>query len=68
MEKACKRIGLKVDSKSGKGSHIKVTYPGKGATIIPHHINSGINHSLCKTLHDWGFNDEDIRKALKIKH
>lgn len=60
-------MGLEIDSRSGKGSHIKVTCPGKGATTIPYHINPGINRSLRKTLHDWDFSDEDIYEALKIK-
>lgn len=66
-ENACIRLGLIVDRNSGKGSHIKVTCKGKGATTIPSNIHPMINRSLCSCLQSWGFTEERIREALKIK-
>lgn len=64
---ACKRLGLEINTKGGKGSHIKVSCKGKGATIVPIHINQMINKSLGSTLQKWGFSEEQIREALDIK-
>jgi predicted RNA binding protein YcfA (HicA-like mRNA interferase family) len=65
--KACKRLGLTVNTKSGKGSHIKVTHPSEGfrPQIIPHNTHKVINLELYKSLLIWGFTEEEIDKALK---
>ncbi len=65
--KACKKLGLKVDKNSGKGSHVRV-YPLSKALrpmTIPYHTHKMISIALYKKLLEWGFEESEIDKALK---
>ena len=65
--KACKKLGLVVDTKKGKGSHIRVSHPNGGLhpLTIPNHTHKIINLAIYKALLEWGFEEEEIDKALK---
>lgn len=64
--KACKKLGLEVDTKSGKGSHARVYPPARALrpTTIPHNPHKMISLSIYKTLLEWGFSEEEIDQAL----
>ena len=65
--KACKKLGLNVDVKSGKGSHARVKHPSNSLRplTIPHNTHKMIGLAVYKTLLEWGFSEEEIDKALK---
>lgn len=64
--KACKRLGLEVNKRAGKGSHILVKSPNSGAkTTIQNHLYPIANLQIYKKLLEWGFKEEEIDKALK---
>ncbi len=50
-KKACKKLGLEIKTKSGKGSHILVCHPF-------------INIKIFKKLLKWGFSEDQIWGAL----
>lgn len=64
--KACKKLGLTVDKKKGKGSHWRVT-GGKGTRpmTLPSDCHKFISIDIYKTLLRWGFTEEQIDDALK---
>lgn len=64
--KACKKLGLDVDTSSEKGSHARAY--GNNLTnplTIPYHSNKYISQSIYKNLRDAGFSDKEIMKALR---
>lgn len=65
--KACRKLKLEVDIKSGKGSHARVYPPTKALkpTTVPYKTHKMISLSIYKTLLEWGFSEEEIDKALK---
>ena len=65
--RACKKLGLNVDVKSGKGSHARVKHPSNGLRplTIPHNTHKMISLAIYKTLLEWGFSEEEIDKSLK---
>ena len=65
--KACRKLGLMVDTKSGKGSHARVKHPSGNLRplTIPHNTHKMISLVIYKTLLEWGFEEEEIDKALK---
>lgn len=65
--KACKRLGMEIDTKSGKGSHARVYNPSGNfrPQTIPNHMNKYISLELYKTLLMWGFSEEQIDKSVK---
>lgn len=66
-KKACKKLGLVVDTKSGKGSHIRVCHPsGKLRPLtIPYKPHKFISISIYKTLMEWGYEESEIDNALR---
>ena len=64
--RACKKLGLEVNLKRGKGSHCLVTNPrsGKKFTIQTHLFNI-VNLKIYKQLLIWGFTEDEINEALK---
>lgn len=63
--KACKKLGLEVSTKSGKGSHCLVKHPHTGAKYtIQNHLYPIANLQIYKKLLEWGFSEEEIDKAL----
>lgn len=64
-KKACFKLGLKVETKHGKGSHILIKHPQtKHKYTIQKDLHKFINMKIFKKLLEWGFNEEDIWKAL----
>ncbi len=64
--KACKKLGLEVNTKSGKGSHILVKSPLSGEKYtIQHDLYNIANLKIYKKLLEWGCSEDDINKALK---
>lgn len=64
--KACKKLGLVVDTQSGKGSHVLVHHPNTGHKYtIQRDLHKFINMKIFKKMMEWGFEEEDIWKALK---
>lgn len=65
--KACKKLGLEVETKKGKGSHVRVFAPAKSMRpiTIPCKTHKILSLTLYKTLLEWGFSEEEIDNALK---
>lgn len=63
--RACKKLGLEVSKKSGKGSHCLVKSPSSGAKYtIQNHLYPIANIQIYKKLLEWGIEEKDIDKAL----
>ncbi|MEA3450034.1 MAG: hypothetical protein U9Q85_03625 [Patescibacteria group bacterium] len=64
-ERACFKLGLSVDKKSGKGSHILVKHPSTNHKYtIQKNLHKFINIKIFKKLLEWGFDEESIWNAL----
>ncbi len=64
--KACRKLGLIVDSTSGKGSHVLVKHPNTEAKYtIQHNLHKFINMKIFKKLLEWGFDEEQVWEALR---
>ena len=62
---ACLKLGLIVDTKYGKGSHILVIHPQTGCKYtIQKNLHKFINMKIFKKLLEWGFAEDDIWNAL----
>lgn len=64
---ACKKLGLEVDKKKGKGSHYRIinSAPNTYPQTLPSDCHKFINIEIYKTFLEWGFSEEKIDKALK---
>lgn len=63
--KACKKLGLEVETRSGKGSHILVKHPStEHKYTIQKGLHKFINIKIFKKLLEWGFGEEEIWEAL----
>lgn len=65
--KACRKLGLRIDKHSGKGSHIRVYSPNDKMhpITIPYHTHKMISTCIYKALLEWGFSKDEIDKALR---
>jgi hypothetical protein len=64
-KKACFKLGLIVETKHGKGSHILVKHPQtEHKYTIQKNLHKFINIKIFKKLLEWGLDEEDIWKAL----
>ena len=64
--KACRKLGLEVNVKAGKGSHCLVKSPVSARKYtIQRNLHKFINLGIYKKLLEWGFTEEEIDKALK---
>lgn len=64
--KACRKLGLEVETRFGKGSHIKVIHPGtNNKYTIQHNLHKFLNIKIFKKMMEWGFEEEEIWEALK---
>ena len=64
--KACHKLGLIVESKHGKGSHVLVKHPKTGHKYtIQNNLHKFINMKIFKKMLEWGFEEETIWDALK---
>jgi predicted RNA binding protein YcfA (HicA-like mRNA interferase family) len=63
--RACKKLGLVVDMKHGKGSHVLICQPQGGAKYtIQCHLHKLINQKIFSKLRSWGFSEEQIWEVL----
>ncbi len=64
--RACAKLGLRIETKHGKGSHALVCHPVTGAKYtIQHDLHRIINVKIFSKLKAWGFQDEQIFEALR---
>jgi len=64
--KACTKLGLIVESKHGKGSHVLVKHPKtEHKYTIQNNLHKFINMKIFKKMLEWGFEEEQIWDALK---
>ncbi len=64
--RACLKLGLRVDTKHGKGSHALVCHPTTGAKYtLQQRLHRIINVRIFHTLEQWGFSNEQIFEALR---
>lgn len=64
--KACYKLGLTVDTYSGKGSHALVTHPQTHKKYtIQHNLHKLLNMKIFKKMMEWGFEENQIWEALK---
>lgn len=64
--KACYKLGLRIETKFGKGSHVLVKHPEtEHKYTIQKNLHKFINMKIFKKMMEWGFNEEDIWEALK---
>lgn len=60
------KLGLEIDKKKGKGSHVRVfNSKNNKPTTVPHKCHKYINLGLYRVLLEWGFSEEEIDAALK---
>lgn len=63
--RACKKLGLEVNKRAGKGSHCLVKSPTSGAKYtIQHKLYPIANIQIYKKMLEWGYSEEEIDKAL----
>jgi predicted RNA binding protein YcfA (HicA-like mRNA interferase family) len=65
--KACEKLKLQVDKKSGRGSHAIIKHPTTNEKYtLQYGTYKLLNQKYYKKLQDWGFSDVDINKALGL--
>lgn len=63
--KACIKLGLEVDKRSGKGSHVLIKHPSTGHKYtLQKSLHKFINMKIFKKLLEWGLDEEKIWEAL----
>ncbi|MEK7665580.1 MAG: hypothetical protein AAB337_01725 [Patescibacteria group bacterium] len=64
--RACLKLGLRVETKYGKGSHVLVCHPMEGMKYtLQRDLHRLINIKIFNQLKKWGFNEEEILNALR---
>ena len=64
-QKACLKLGLKVETGHGKGSHILVKHSQtEHKYTIQRDLHKFLNIKIFKKLLEWGFEEEETWKAL----
>ena len=65
--KACKKLGLEISLKSGKGSHALIKHPKNNTKYtIQTDLYKILNQKYYKLLRGWGFTDEQLCDALGL--
>lgn len=63
--RACHKLGLIVETKHGKGSHVLICRPNGGEKYtIQCRLHKLINQKIFRVLQSWGFSAEEIWKVL----
>ncbi len=63
---ACGKLGLRVETNHGKGSHVLVKHPQDGRKYtIQHDLHRIINIKIFNKLRQWGFSEDQIYEALR---
>jgi len=64
--KACEKLGLLVESKHGKGSHVLIKHPKtEHKYTIQNNLHKILNIKIFKKMLEWGFDEEEIWDALR---
>lgn len=64
--RACRKLGLGIETRSGKGSHLLVVHPQtQRKYTIQYHFHKFLNLKVFKKMLEWGFAEEQIWEALK---
>ena len=64
--RACRKLGLEVNLKSGKGSHCLVKSPRSGEKYtIQRNLFNIVNLKIYRKMLEWGFTEKEIDEALK---
>ena len=64
--KACTKLGLIIETKHGKGSHVLIKHPKiEHKYTIQNNLHKFINMKIFKKMMEWGFEEENIWDALK---
>lgn len=64
--RACRKLGLTIETGHGKGSHVLVTHPEtQSKYTIQHRLHKFINMKIFKKMTEWGFEEDQIWDALK---
>jgi predicted RNA binding protein YcfA (HicA-like mRNA interferase family) len=64
--KACTKLGLVIETKHGKGSHVLIKHPKtEHKYTIQNNLHKFINMKIFKKMMEWGFEEEQIWDALK---
>ena len=64
--RACRKLGLVVEVRHGKGSHVLVKHPHNGTKYtIQRGLHRILNTKIFGILRQWEFTDEQIYAALR---
>ena len=64
--RACTKLGLIIETKHGKGSHVLIKHPKtEHKYTIQNNLHKFINMKIFKKILEWGFEEESIWDALK---
>ncbi|MBI2444740.1 MAG: hypothetical protein HYV42_05910 [Candidatus Magasanikbacteria bacterium] len=64
--RACRKLGLTIQTHAGKGSHALVVHPlTHRKYTIQYHLHKFINLKIFKKLMEWGYFEEQIWEALR---
>ena len=64
--KACTKLGLIIETKHGKGSHVLIKHPKtEHKYTVQNNLHKFINMKIFKKMLEWGFEEENIWDALK---
>jgi len=64
--RASRKLGLQVETKHGKGSHVLVKHPTNGTKYtVQHDLHRVLNIKIFNKLKQWGFTDEQVFEALR---
>lgn len=64
--RACQKLGLIVDTRHGKGSHVLIKHPQKGIKYtLQQDLHKIVNQKILKKLLEWGFSEQEVFEALR---
>ena len=64
--RACRKLGIDVDTRHGKGSHVLVKHPNNETKYtIQNDLFKIANQRIFSKLKEWGFDEDTIWKALR---
>lgn len=64
--RACRKLGLLVETRRGKGGHVLVKHPSNGCKYtVQSDLHKVINIKIFSKLKQWGFTDAQIFEALR---
>ncbi|MBP9864493.1 hypothetical protein KBC54_03535 [Patescibacteria group bacterium] len=64
--RACRKLGLQVETNRGKGGHVLVKHPQNGMKYtVQSDLHKIINIKIFHKLEQWGFTEEQIFEALR---